>query len=44
MEQNQQNLQNNNCGVEARQPAASVGEPVGEPTLRKTVLMVLQVL
>jgi len=44
LEQNLQNLQNNNYGGEACQPAASVGELVGEPTQGKQVLRVLQVL
>ena len=35
MEQNLQNLQNNELAREARQLAASVGKPVGEPTIQK---------
>ena len=35
MEQNLQNKQNLECGVEACQLAASVGKPVGEPTIAK---------
>lgn len=35
MEQNLQNLQNNELAREARQLAASVGKPVGAPTMQK---------